>query len=77
MIWLPGSFIKYLMNVPVWNAGIKFKTIKAHRKVQGTLNEGVEVVLDSIAHFPTRYRLKDDEGRIWTVPIHLVTPIAE
>ena len=33
------------------NAGIKFKTIKAHRKVQGTLNEGVEVVLDSIAHF--------------------------
>jgi len=39
------------------------------------LSEGVEVILDSIIHFPTRYCLKDDKARIWTVPIHSVTPI--
>ncbi len=59
------------------NVGTKFKMIKDHKEVQGILSEGVEVVLDSIVHFPTRYCLKDDIGRIWTVPIHSVIPIPE
>ncbi len=59
------------------NAGTSFIMIKEHQEVQGTLDEGVEVVLDSIVHFPTRYRLKDDKGRIWTVPIHSVKQIGE
>ncbi|SVC57868.1 uncharacterized protein METZ01_LOCUS310722, partial [marine metagenome] len=56
-------------------AGAKFITVKAHHEVQGDIAEGVELTLDSIAHFPTRYRLKDDSGRIWTVPIHTVIPL--
>ena len=59
------------------NVGAKFKMIKDHQEVQGILSKGVEVILDSIVHFPTRYCLKDDIGRIWTVPIHSVTPIPE
>ena len=58
------------------NVGTKFKMIKAHQQVQGILSEGVEVILDNIVHYPTRYRLKDDKARIWTVPIHSVTPIS-
>ncbi len=50
--------------------------IKDHQQVQGVLSEGVEVILDNIVHYPTRYRLKDDKARIWTVPIHSVTPIS-
>ena len=57
------------------NAGAKFITVKAHHEVQGDIAEGGEMTLDSIAHFPTRYRLKDDSGRIWTVPIHTVIPL--
>jgi hypothetical protein len=57
------------------NVGTKFKMIKDHQQVQGVLSEGVEVILDSIVHYPTRYRLKDDKARIWTVPIHSVIPI--
>ncbi len=57
------------------NVGTKFKMIKDHQQVQGVLSEGVEVILDSIVHYPTRYRLKDDNARIWTVPIHSVIPI--
>jgi len=52
--------------------GLKFKTVKEHHEVQGDLTIGVELVLDSIVHYPTRYRLKDAEGRTWTVPIHSV-----
>mgnify|MGYP003986016995 FL=1 len=58
------------------NVGPKFKMIKDHQQVQGVLSEGVEVILDNIVHYPTRYRLKDDKARIWTVPIHSVTPIS-
>ncbi|MDP7566600.1 MAG: hypothetical protein QF794_10870 [Candidatus Marinimicrobia bacterium] len=58
------------------NVGTKFKMIKDHQQVQGVLSEGVEVILDNIVHYPTRYRLKDDNARIWTVPIHSVTPIS-
>ncbi|MDP6201801.1 MAG: hypothetical protein QF616_06185 [Candidatus Marinimicrobia bacterium] len=57
------------------NVGTKFKMIKDHQQVQGVLSEGVEVILDNIVHYPTRYRLKDDKARIWTVPIHSVIPI--
>jgi hypothetical protein len=58
------------------NVGTKFKMIKDHQQVQGVLSKGVEVILDNIVHYPTRYRLKDDKARIWTVPIHSVTPIS-
>ena len=57
------------------NVGTKLKLLKDHQEVQGVLSEGVEVILDSIVHFPTRYCLIDDKARIWTVPIHSVTPI--
>ena len=59
------------------NVGARFKTIKPHHEVQGDIEEGVELTLETIAHFPTRYKLKDKEGRIWTVPLHTVSPIAE
>ncbi|MBT6841916.1 MAG: hypothetical protein HOA15_08430 [Candidatus Marinimicrobia bacterium] len=59
------------------NAGTKFKMIKSHHEVQGELIAGVDLTLDSIAHYPTRFRLKDDAGRIWTVPIHSVEKLSE
>ena len=57
--------------------GTKFKTIKFHHEVQGDLKEGIELVLDAIAHYPTRYLFKDDNGKIWTLPIHSVEKISE
>ena len=44
-----------------WGAkvGDKFKTIKHHHEINGDLEEGTELILDSIIHFPTLYRLKD------------------
>jgi len=59
------------------NVGAKFKTIKHHHEVQGDIEEGVELTLEEIAHYPTRYKLKDVEGRIWTVPLHTVSPLTE
>jgi hypothetical protein len=59
------------------NVGAKFKTIKNHHEVQGDIEEGVELTLVEIAHYPTLYKLKDGEGRIWTVPLHTVSPITE
>ena len=56
-------------------AGDRFKTIKHHHEVSGDLEEGTELVLDSIAHFPTLYRLKDSDGKIWTLPVHSVKQI--
>ena len=55
--------------------GDRFKTIKHHHEVGGDLKEGTELVLDSIAHFPTLYRLKDSDGKIWTLPVHSVEKI--
>ena len=52
--------------------GTRFKSIKFHHEVQGDLEEGTELVLDSIAHYPTRYLFKDENGKIWTLPIHSV-----
>ena len=52
--------------------GDRFKTIKPHHEVSGDLEEGTELVLESIAHFPTLYRLKDNNGKIWTLPVHSV-----
>ncbi len=57
--------------------GDKFKTVKDHHEVKGDLTVGVELVLDGIVHYPTRYLLKDDEGNLWTVPIHSVEKLNE
>ena len=55
--------------------GDRFKTIKHHHEVGGDLEKGTELVLESIAHFPTLYRLKDSDGKIWTLPVHSVESI--
>tara|TARA_B100001765_G_C19397549_1_gene290733 strand:- start:293 stop:520 length:228 start_codon:yes stop_codon:yes gene_type:complete len=57
--------------------GTKFKTVKFHHEVQGDLEKGVELILDSIAHFPTRYLFKDENDKLWTLPIHSVEIISE
>ena len=57
--------------------GMKYKTIKPHHEVLGVLEEGVLLELDSIAHYPTRSRLKDEEGRRWTIPTHSVERVEE
>ena len=57
--------------------GAKFKTVKAHHEVNGDLDAGVELTLESIAHYPTRYVLKDGAGRKWTMPIHSVEKIEQ
>ena len=59
------------------NKGSKFKLIKLHHEVQGDIKEGTELELYDIVHFPTRYRMKDDEGKIWTIPTHSVEQISE
>ena len=51
---------------------LEFKTVKFHHEVHGDLEEGVELILDSIAHYPTRYLFKDENGKVWTLPIHSV-----
>ena len=48
---------------------------KALQEVGGDLEKGTELVLESIAHFPTLYRLKDSDGKIWTLPVHSVESI--
>lgn len=55
--------------------GDEFKTIKQHHEVSGDLKKGSELVLESISHFPTLYRLKDKRGNIWTLPLHSVKQI--
>ena len=57
--------------------GTKFKSIKFHHEVQGDLEEGTELVLDAIAHYPTRYLFKDENGKSWTHPIHSVKEAIE
>ena len=57
--------------------GTKFRTVKFHHEVHGDLEEGVELILDSIAHYPTRYLFKDENGKVWTLPIHSVEIISE
>ena len=57
--------------------GTKFKSIKFHHEVQGDLQKGTELVLDAIAHYPTRYLFKDENGKIWTLPIHSVKEAVE
>ena len=59
------------------NVGAKFKTIKSHHEVQGDIEENVELTLVEIAHYPTMYKLKDSEGRVWTMPLHTVTRVSE
>ena len=57
--------------------GMKYKTIKPHHEVLGDLEEGVLLELDSIAHYPTRYRFKEEKGRLWTIPTHSVERVEE
>ena len=58
-------------------SGTKFITTKFHHEVQGDLEEGTILVLEKIAHFPTRYLLKDENEKIWTLPIHSVKETTE
>ena len=58
-------------------AGTKFKTIKVHHEVNGVVKVGVELTLKSIAHFPTRYVLKDETGQEWVMPIHTVKKVED
>ena len=53
-------------------AGTKVRLIIDHREIDGNITAGSECVINAIIHFPTRYRLQDDDGNIWTVPIHSV-----
>ena len=59
------------------HVGSKFKTIKSHHEVQGDIGEDVELTLVEIAHYPTLYKFKDSEGRIWTMPLHTVARVSE
>ena len=38
-------------------AGTKFKLLKDHHELQGDISAGVELALEDIVHYPTRYRL--------------------
>ena len=58
-------------------SGTKFITTKFHHEVQGDLEEGTMLVLEKIAHYPTRYLLKDENEKIWTLPIHSVKEATE
>ncbi|MBU35938.1 MAG: hypothetical protein CMG29_01820 [Candidatus Marinimicrobia bacterium] len=53
-------------------AGTKVRLLKDHHEIGGSVTAGSECVVDAIIHYPTRYRLHDDAGKIWTVPIHSV-----
>ena len=73
-----GQVIRFnKLSTEHWGAkvGDKFKTIKHHHEINGDLEEGTELILDSIIHFPTLYRLKDKNGRIWVLPLHSVEKI--
>lgn len=58
-------------------AGTRVKLLKDHREIGGSIDAGSECIVDEIIHFPTRFRLKDVAGNLWTVPIHSVELIAE
>lgn len=58
-------------------AGTKVKLVKNHHEVGGILPENTTLNISSIAHYPTRYLLKDEDGRIWTVPVHSVQIVSE
>lgn len=53
-------------------SGTKVRLIIDHREINGSINSGSECVINAIIHYPTRYRLQDNDGNIWTVPIHSV-----
>ena len=71
----PKEFNKVSNEHVEASRGMKFKTIKPHHEVLGDLDEGVVLELDSIANYPTRYRLRDQDGKLWTVPTHSVERI--
>jgi len=68
----PKEFNKVSNEHVEASKGMKYKTIKPHHEVLGDLEEGVVLELESIAHYPTRYHLRDLDGKIWTVPTHSV-----
>ena len=71
----PKEFNKVSNEHVEASKGMKFKTIKPHHEVLGDLKEGEVLELESIAHYPTRYRLLDQDGKLWTVPTHSVERI--
>jgi len=71
----PKEFNKVSNKHVEASKGMKYKTIKPHHEVLGDLEEGVILELDSIAHYPTRYILRSEDGRLWTVPTHSVEQV--
>ena len=53
-------------------AGTKVRLLKDHHEIGGSVAAGSVCIVEAIIHFPTRYRLQDKEGNIWTVPIHSI-----
>ncbi len=52
--------------------GTIVRLLKDLHGIGGSLTAGSECVVEAIIHFPTRYRLQDADGNIWTVPLHSV-----
>lgn len=52
--------------------GNRVRLLKDLSDIGGSIAAGSECIIESIIHFPTRYRVEDENGQIWTVPIHSV-----
>ncbi len=59
------------------DVGTPVQLTKDHSEVGGHISAGSECIIESIIHFPTRYMIKDEYGKIWTVPIHSIRFIEE
>ena len=69
------------IGVAISDQGLKFanplKVIK-RKNFRTTVEKLTSILeLENIAHYPTRYRLRDNEGNIWTLPTHSVEKIQE
>tara|TARA_B110000008_G_C16950294_1_gene556114 strand:+ start:1028 stop:1258 length:231 start_codon:yes stop_codon:yes gene_type:complete len=71
----PKEFNKISNDHVEASKGMRYETIKPHHEVIGDLDKGVILELDSIAHFPTRYRLRSEDGKLWTIPTHSVKKV--
>ncbi len=52
--------------------GASVVLLKDHNEVSGRITAGTKCIVTDIIHFPTRYKIKDISGQIWTVPSHAV-----
>ena len=41
----------------------------------GTLKSGSKVILQEVTHFPTSYKVKDDNGKIWLLRTYEVEKV--